>query len=174
MKALRPLLALFCLSCVSAAAAQLPEAPQPELRPEVYSAPPSGLRSLVTPEHMWLTLDLGSRIGDYTSTQHALRNGGQEAELPLWLVRNKPVMLGYELSYVASEYQTMRWLDRRGHHRMALWLPAIDAAVVGATDWHNYTITTAGSRAGQPLRGLPASPLPPPTGRVSHLSSSLP
>jgi hypothetical protein len=122
---------------------------------------------------VWLTLDLGARIGDYTSTQQALRKGGREAELPLWLVKNKPVMLGYELSYVASEYRTMRWLDRHRHHRIAMLLPALDAAVVGATDWHNYTVS--GNRVAQPPRvlpALPASPLPPPMGRVPH--SSLP
>jgi hypothetical protein len=178
MKALWPLLALFSLSCVSVAA-ELPDAPQPGVRPgvraEVYTGPPSGLRSLVTPEHVWLTLDLGARIGDYTSTQQALRNGGREAELPLWMVKNKPVMLGYELSYVAGEYRTVRWLDGHRHHRMAMLLPAIDAAVVGATDWHNYTVS--GNRVAQPPRvlpALPASPLPPPMGRVPRLSSSLP
>jgi hypothetical protein len=179
MKALWPLLALFWFSCVSAAAAELPDAPQPGVhagvRPEVYSGPRSGLESLVTPEHVWLTIDLGARIGDYTSTQQALRNGGHEAELPLWLVRNKPVMLGYELSYVATEYRTVRWLDGHRHHRIAMLLPAIDAAVVGATDWHNYTVT--GNRAGQPPRVLgpySTSPLQQPTSRVLHSSSSLP
>lgn len=182
MKARWPLLALFCFSCVSAVAAELPDAPQPPAQPgvhrgvrsEIYSAPPTGLRSLVTPEHMWMTLDLGARIGDYTSTQQALRKGGRETELPLWMVDHKPVMLSYELGYVASEYRTTRWLDRHRHRRMAMLLPAIDAAVVGATDWHNYTVS--GYRAAPP-RGLPALPNSPPSspiGRVPHPISSLP
>lgn len=120
------------IACLFAAAAyaqgpqfHLPEAPQPTLT-----------------EHLLYAGDASARGFDVYTTHEMLENPyDHESILPNAIADHTAALAAFDggVSYVI--YRVSRFLDMRGHHRLALLIPALDIAGAGYIDIHNNYIS---------------------------------
>jgi hypothetical protein len=139
MKTITTLFALGLLA-TTARAQKLPDAPTPRLTLTLYAAR-AAARSL-----------------DVVSTNRVLGlRGGYEYELPPWIVNHTERLVGFEAAVVGAEMLAEGMLRRHGHPRLALLVPALDAAGVSVTVAMNYRVrpTPPPAPHGTPIRRQP-------------------
>jgi hypothetical protein len=112
---------LFSLT-VPAAAARVPNAPQPRLP--------------VT-DKLLLGIVVAGRAGDAISTHQFLIAGDEEASLPNWVVCTQSRMWTYSMAVAAGQIVLSRMLLRHHQIRIARTLELIHAAFIWDTVIHN-------------------------------------
>jgi hypothetical protein len=93
--------------------------------------------------------DATARALDVTSTQHFLRVGGHEKELPPVISNHPAVMSLFEASVIVVEVYGAHELRKHGHPKLARLVPLIDGSACLATDVMNYRIGYAKPKGGK-------------------------
>lgn len=76
-----------------------------------------------------LMIDAGARGLDVYGTERMLHNGGRERVLPGVIANHAGTMVAYSATVVGLNWSVSRELKRRGHPRIAVFVPLIDAAI---------------------------------------------